>query len=550
MKTKLFKWLWIALFGLTGCYDYSELDNIAMDQFSPSFVFPVVKSKITFKELAERSGSNTIVEQRPGSNMYYLVFRDTIDIGLASDRYTIPPTTFNNSFQLAAGVIPPIFPAGLAIGPITQDFNQSFETVTGSEIKRIDLSGGTLQIQLTNNFFHSIQGSITLTSLKNSSNAPVSINFDLPNNGSTFNNTINLNGYYLDLMDAPATYNNFKYSLTATITSSGNPSIAGDIAIQLSMSDINFQKIIGKVNQSFDHLNQPYTIDVFKSSMLANQHIAEPKLSLNFINSFGLPCSVNFTRLEVENNQGTKISIVNEGVPQAGDMLVGTPNNINYITGNQQNVSTPLVLNHINSNIENVFDVAPRTLSFGATFNLGDATDNHDYFIRNDSKFQLLSQIEFPLLGWVVTNEITDTISDMDWPDLKEDFGFVDDGKTKITFKFKFGNELPLDIFLQADFLDDAGVSTTQLFDSGSEWFIKSAPVSSNGESSGSTEIYSYINIDKAKYDLISKSTKTVLVYKFKTGGADNVPPQNITILSTNSIAINMSLEISGTVKP
>ncbi|NOU16309.1 MAG: hypothetical protein HOO91_01950 [Bacteroidales bacterium] len=550
MKTRIVKWLGVLLIGMTGCYDYSNFQNIAIDPFSPSFVFPVVKSKITFKELAEKSGANTLVEQHPGSNMYFLAFRDTIDIGLATSLFNIPPITFNDTYGLSAGEIPPIFPAGTVLGPLTKTYDQTYTTFAGAELKRVDLSGGTLQVSLTNTFNHSISGDITITSLKNVSNSSTVLNFTLPNNGSTYNNSINLNGYYLDLLDAPSTYNNVKYSVTATITSSGNPSLAGNIAIQLSINSPTYQKITGKINYSFIHTNQPYSISIFNSTILAQQHLAEPKLSLDFINSFGIPSNVNFTRFDVENNLGTIISVTNSATTQPGDLLIGTPNMLKYATISKPVDTTKLKLDHTNSNIEDVFDIAPRTIGFGATFGIGDATTNHDYFIRNDSKFQLLSEIEIPLLGWVVTNQIADTIANINWPDLQNSDILLDDS-TKVTLKFKFSNELPLDMYLQAYFLNQVGLAVDSLYNTGSNWFIKSAPVAAaTGESSGSTNAYSYVKMNKVKYDKISTSKNMILLFRFKTGGADNIPPQNITILSTNSIAVDMSVEVSGTVKP
>lgn len=547
MKTRIVKWLGILLIGFTGCYDYSNLENIAVDPFSPDFVFPLMKSKVSFRELAERSGANTIVEQHAGSNMYFLAFRDTIDIGLASLQFSIPSFPFSNSFQVPAGQIPPIFPAGLTIGPLTETFDQTYNSLAGAELKRIDLSGGTLQISLTNNFYHSINGTITITSLKDASNNPTRLNFSLPTNGSVYNNSINLNGYYLDLLDAPSTYNNFKYSISASITSSGNPDVSGNIAIDFLLDSPGYQTITGKFDQSFVHANQPYTIGVFASTILAEQHLAQPKLTLNFINSFGVPASVNFTRFEVENNLGNIITLRNEGTPQPGDMLIGTPNNLDYATSSKPTGSTKLKLDYANSNIEDVFDVAPRTLSFGATFKIGDGSDNHDYFIRSNSKFQLLSEIEIPVYGWVVTNEIADTILNVDWPDLEKDLNMANDASGKIRLKFKFTNELPLNMFFQVKFLDDNGAVVTQLFDNGSEWFFKSSPVNATtGESAGSTIAYSYITIDRAKYNKMSLSKNMVLYYKFTTGGSLH---QNVTILSSNSIGVDMSLEVSGTVQ-
>lgn len=548
MKTRIIILLWVLLAGLTGCYDYSNFDNIAVDPFSPSFVFPLMKSKISFKELAEKSGANALVEQHPGSDMYYLTFRDTIDLGLATNLFTLPPVTFNANCQIPTGLIPAIFPFPSI--PISQTFDQNYNSFSKAELKRIDLSGGTLQVTLTNNINHNFNGDLTISSLKNQSGNPLVLSFSLSAANPTYSTSIDLNGYYLDLLDPPSTYNNFKYSINATISYGGTASFVGDnLAIQISITDPTFQQVTGKVYYKYIHANQPYSIGIFNSTVLAEQHLDKPKFSLNFVNSFGLPSNVNFTHFDVVNNHGDTTKLQNDLPTQTGDLLIGSPNILKYATTSKPSDSTKLVLSNTNSNIENVFDGAPKTLSFGATFNIGDTLDpSHNYFVRNDSKFKLLSDIEIPLNGWVVTNEIADTIKNVDWPNLEKDLNLINDGQTKVKLKFRFANELPLNMYLQVFFLDSLGTKVAQLFDTGSEQFVKSSPVNTvSGESTGSTEAYCYISIDWAKYDEMSKSQNMVIYYKFTTGGNLH---QNITILSSNSIAVGMSLEISGTIKP
>jgi hypothetical protein len=548
MKTKIVKWLGILVIGLTGCYDYSNFDNIVIDPFSPAYIYPIINSTISFKELAEKAGTNSVVEQHPGSDMYFLNYRDTIDLGMATDLFVIPPVTFDNSITVPAGLIPGVFP--FPDIPLAVTYNQTYNTFAGAELKRVDLSSGTLQVNLTNNFNHRIFGEITITSLKDATNSPTVLSFDLPANSPINSQTINLNGYYLDLLDLPSTYNNFQYAVAATITYSGSPSFSGDFAIQLAIDSPAYQKITGKVSYSYVLDNQPYSIGIFASTILAEQHLAEPKLTLNFLNSFGVPSNVDFTRFEVENNLGTTIAVVNEGVAQPGDLLIGTPNTLKNATSLIACDTTKLKLDYANSNIEDLFDIAPRTLSFGATFNIGDAADpSHDYFVRNNSKFQLQSEIEIPLKGWVVTNKITDTIPNIEWPDFENDLNLTNQ---LFRLKFKFTNGLPIDMYLQTYFLDQTGlIKVDSLFDSGSNWFIKSAPVNAaTGESNGTSTAWSYISIDKVKYDKISQSNNMVMVFMFKTRDADLLPPQSITILSSDAITLEMSLEASGTINP
>jgi len=544
MKIKNLKWLGLLLISLTGCYDFSQFDNIAVDPVNPSYVFPLMQSKITFKELSERTGTNTMVEQHPGSDMYFVEFRDTVDVGLATDLFTIPSVTFNNSYTIPGGMIPGAFP--FPDFNISSTFDNTYNSIAGAELKSIDLSAGTLQISITNNINHNISGNLTITSLKDKlTGNPVVLDIPSTSSGVTYNHSIDITGDTLDLQPSSA-YNNINYTLNATISYGGSPSFTGNsISVNLSINNPNYSKITGKVNYSYTHPDESYSINLFASTIFAEQHLAMPKFKVKFRNSFGIPSEVDFTRFEVANNSGATNPLVNRIVGDS-TLLIGSPNLINHSTESQSSALTVLWLDSLNSNIADMFDIAPKSLSFGATFNLGDASSNHDYFIRSDSKFQLQSEIEIPLLGWVITNEITDTILNVDWPDLQNDLKLVDDTTMKVKLKFKFSNELPLNMYLQIKFYDDGGNQVAQLFDSGSEWFIKSSPVNaSTGESSGTTTAYSYVTVDKAKYDEMKQSQDMVVFYKFTTGGNSH---QNIKILSTNSISIDMSMEATGTV--
>ncbi len=539
MKTKNSKWFLTLLIGLTACYDFPNVEKIDIDPFQSKFVFQIMDSKITFAELAGKTGANSVIEEYPGSDLYFISFRDTVDIGLASDLFPIGTVALpSQTFSFGA-----LAPGFTSVGPLTVPLSQSYDAIPGAELKRIDYNDGTIQLSLVNTYSHSISGNITLTSLKNASNVSMVIPITL-NSSESKTYTQPLNGYYLDLLELPSTYNSIKFSVTATITSSGSPNLAGSLGIQLSMSSTN-QKITGKLTYTYNAPDQSYDIGIFESTILAEQHFSEPKFKLNFVNSFGFPSSVQFAKFEVENRIGDKVLVSHEGPTNPNDLLIGSENILKYATNSKLSDTTKLQLTSTNSNVEDLFDIAPKSMSFsGATFNIGNALDaSHDYFVRSDSKFQLISDIEIPLSGYVVTNLIGDTIRNMDWPDLKEDLKMTD---AKVKFKFKFTNSMPINLFIQFEFLDASGIKIATLFDEGETRLIQSSDVDPiTGETSAPKEAYSYITIDKAKYDQISQSQDMVIAIKFSTGGSDH---QNIKILSTNSLALMMQIEINGTV--
>lgn len=527
--------------GLSGCYDFPNVENVDVDPFTSKFVFPVMNSKITFAELAGKTGANSVIEEYPGSDLYFISFRDSVDLGVASDLFPISSVSFPNKTLDFGAALTPGF---TSYGPITLPYNETYTAIPGGEIKRVDFSGGTIHISISNTYKHRIDGNISLTSLKNSQgDSYPPITFTIQNGGLPFITDIDLNGYYLDLLDPPSTYNNIKYSITASITSSGDPSLVGSLAIDIALNNPAYQKITGMLTSSFNLSNQEYNIGIFGSTVFAEQHFADPRFTLKFVNSFGLPASANFTSFEVENNNGDKVSVAHEGPNNPDDLLIGTPNEIKYATNLTPIDTTTLKLTATNSNVENLFDIAPKIMRFsGASIDIGDNL-SHDYFVTGNSKLQLFSDIEIPLSGWVVTNEIADTLKNMDWPDLEKDFKMTD---AYVRLKFKFTNGIPINLLLQVKFLDVNGALVTELFDGGETKLIQSSEVDPvTGETTTPKEAYTYITLDKAKYDQIKLSKDMVFVIRFTTGGNSH---QNIKILSSNSLALQMQLEVNGTV--
>ncbi|HSA05060.1 MAG TPA: hypothetical protein P5145_05670, partial [Tenuifilaceae bacterium] len=156
--------------GLVGCYDYSKLENIAIDPIEPVVVVPIINSTISFKDLVERNDANTFVFQKPGDSQLYIAFRDTINIGDAATEFSIPPLAITKNYQFGSGELPLPVPAGQTINPGEQTFTETYSAIPGAEVKRIYLSQGSLSYRITNNFsqFFIVAGSsITIKSLKN-----------------------------------------------------------------------------------------------------------------------------------------------------------------------------------------------------------------------------------------------------------------------------------------------------------------------------------------------------------------------------------------------
>ncbi|HOY73221.1 MAG TPA: hypothetical protein PLX53_08810, partial [Tenuifilaceae bacterium] len=362
---------------LTGCYDFSNFENFKVEPVNPSIVAPVVNSTITFKELAETEDANTIVIVKPGDTRFYLSFRDTMEIANASGEFSIPPFAYSKTYQPDAGEIPPVAPpAGESITFSPKTFTQTWQPDADSELKLIKLSQGSMNITVTNNFGNIISGSITLNFLLTPQNQPYTIN--IPNINPASSQAIsltNLAGYSFNLFDGTS-YNTLTFTATITLTSMGNSINPGDnINIDISANNLDFTEIYGKVNKTINLSDQSFPLDIFRSTYIADQHLAEPSLMLKFANSYGIPLSLNVNQLVASNDQTGSMNVVNETVPPDGSLLIGAPNSLNYVgSPSQEFAMDSLKLDYQNSNIEDVFDFAPNNFTLKSGITLGDAS--------------------------------------------------------------------------------------------------------------------------------------------------------------------------------
>gem|GEM_PF-2811847 len=556
MKTKRMKWLALLMLSLTACYDFSVL-NDAEFEFKPvtnSFIFPILNDEITIKQILEKNDSIKFI--KIGSdNLITIVYKDSIDVGFNSnpEQFRIPTQSYGQTLML------PFIPTGVVNTSVeyhfsSPDYRESVETQAANgtiiELKSATFVGGTLQISIVNNFNHDIiNGQITLASLKTTQGDTVKIPFTA-NRNSTFTYTANLSDYLVDAYDAASNqYNVFAYGISGTIrTIEGNTiSSTDNISINLSIQNPVFRKITGKINYTFTQPNQSYNIDMFRMGKNIKFHLEDPKLSLHFENSYGVPMALTFNTFAFTDSVDQLKPITTSGTSDR-DLKVGpgTKNYINYITGAQQIARDTLVLNKSNSNIAEAFNCAPKRINMGATVEIGDNTDNHSYFVNNTSSFKLKTEVEIPVHGWAQVI-MSDTM-EIDLPDL-EDENYVVDSAT-IALNLKITNKTPMGVGLQVAFVQNNNTVTALLFGTSPTYYepiVNSAVVDDNGNVQAGNEGVStpVISISKTKYKKMAEADKMIVYFKLTT---DDVAHQkSVKFLSTSSISLQGSLSLKAT---
>ena len=536
---------------LGGCYDFSQFDNIKVEPTSPQMVVPAVNSTISFSDVVEGEDANTIIFTKPGDTRFFIAFRDTLDLFDAATRYSFPDFNFSKVYQLDASEVPGgILPSGDSLGPFTKELSETYNSIAGAEVKTVKLTAGSLNISVVNHFQNDIKAEIKFPSVLDAQGDTLVFIMDRTLPSQTYTNQISsLANYTLNLTDGTL-YNTFRVEVKLTIHSLGNPITTTDYAdIQLSLSGLDFEYIVGKLNETFPLNDIKLNLDAFSSAFEADFSLAEPKLTMKFENAFGIPLGFDINTFKSTNsNTGQQVNLVNEGVPPAGSLLVTQTNGIDYQASltQQQPQYDSMYVDHQNSNLEDFLAIAPDSILVQSSLVVGDASDNHNYFVKKSSTLKMINEIEFPLVGWIENLVIRDTV-EVDLPNLEEDLNLVNDNSLKIRLKLKLINSIPLNVYFQGLFYDDADTLLTQLYDDASELLlVKSSQINpTTGKTSAPTTHYAYIDIDKSKYDMMEIATKMVLEVRMQTGGSTQ---QNVVVESTNTLQAMLSVELEGTV--
>lgn len=555
-RVKKAVWLLLAPMLLISCWDYNDYLNTKTITFEPihqTWVIPLVGSTITFREVLENAESNTIVEVDETSGIFYMAFRDTIAFANAMDEFNLAGAYFPFIVEQ------PLAPGFLQVN-VQQTINQSYVIMDAAELKKVDFRSGFFSLDLKNNYQHRVHGTLTITSLVEGGDSYFKI-FDLQANSSS-ENSYPLNGYSLNLFDeATDAYNTFILTLDMTVEENSFVSdYSGNLEFSLRFETPEFELIQGKVVKSLSLSDQAYSIGIFNTTTFANQHFADPYFGLTVHNGYGIPVGFSFSNFDFYNKvSGDVFNVQNEGALGANDLDVSGINQLNFVQlPSDPQAFSLLELHKDNSNIEDAFDNAPTLLRFGALFNLGG--DSHEHFIKRNSNITFISDMVLPIVGWAETHEISDTL---EWGANSEGgslsnlldslpVSFGDD--LMATLKFKVTNELPLDIFLQlVSLIDVDGELVPDYFffvdeltgEPEAQLLATSALIDTDGFAIDPKSSYLSVHLDREAYDRINQAEYIELKYRLLTGDGGHT---NVKVLATNTMKLEMSLILSGTV--
>jgi hypothetical protein len=266
-------------------------------------------------------------------------------------------------------------------------------------------------------------------------------------------------------------------------------------------------------------------IEVYDSWINGQLYFEEPKVTVAVDNSFGFPVRANINYLRVIGRDGEKVDLespINDQIdfdyPELSEIGTVKTNIIRY--------------DETNSNIEEILNIQPVVLEYDI-----DAVANPDRdstiigFVTDTSFIRINVTVELPIQGWADRFTARDTV-ELELNELAD----VEEAE----FKLILDNGMPVNVDIQATFVDSAYSVLDSLFTSG-PLSIASAQVNARGEAVGSTETVTFETMDKTRLDRINGTRYAILDISFLTDGA---PDKSVVIDAFDKVGIRMGAKV------
>ena len=457
----------ICLLGLASFYFVSCSVEIADDDWSPGFAFPIVNTTIAVDDIINTFSTGGFLDV-DSDNFMTVVYdgeifsSDTLDIIRIND-FQIPLVdTIQN--------IPSPSPSNLNIDILTLATGQVFFSFVSPFTENVTVEVTLPQFTDANNNPY--------TKTINVSNPTGAANVMVMDSAFVGNHTFDFSG------------NTFTTQYTARL-SSNNQGVEMNNFI-LSFENLTESYIEGYFGvNTFALTSLDYRLDLFSKWKSGTLNFEEPTFEFTIRNSYGFPIRLSADTLQALTRFGDSINIV--ATPFVSGLDLPYPN-LNQVG---QFKSTTVIVDKNNSNIQEGLQQAPLALraSLQGVSN-PDMNTSITGFATDESKIEIDLKAELPLHGIADEFTVFDTV----------DISLEDAPLGEAEFKIVVDNGFPTDMKLQAYFLDVNGVVIDSLLENPNENFLEAAPVDANGRATTSTSTVTFVTMTEERLEQLKNS--------------------------------------------
>ena len=516
--------------------DEVDFDKLSHQiEYNPDLYAPLVKGSMTFRDFYKNDSEDTVVFF-DGDSIYLLFKLDSILNLNVPDFVDIPDQeTQNYHMETPIDVIYPF--DDTYILEQVEDLDLTFESAV--KLDSVFTNTGVLRLEITSTYSSEGRFELTSPNLK-LHGQPIDTSFQFSRASGDYHmiHDISLQDAALIIDNSNPDTSKFNVTLRVVVEVTGPDTIeAGSFAdINISVIGLDdFEAIFGDIGDT------TFTADTILDTDLGDIiqglsgifAITNPKISMNYKNSFGLPI-------------GFDVRI--KGIFDEGDSVVLLPGmQVLEASPDYRNPEVNGVITFGRSNIPNIdqFLVFPPPVQIGTNATVkanppGYASGSN--YVLGDSRLDVDMRIEVPL-EFRADLELRDTVKIDLGDDELTDSKYIEFAR----LHYKIRNEFPINIdgyVILYDSINNISYDTIQFNDLTDHLFIEAAPVDADGITMMGqvVEIPGVIDLSRSEIDhLFNEANKLIIVGKLSSYNPSTV--SSVAILDYYKLNFRFNLE-------
>lgn len=437
-----------------------DFQNVERIQWDPSFAGPLVKTRLSLEDLKLDTSAYI---KKDAEGLLYLVYENGISSKSGAELLSIDNQQAALNLSLSPQQI-----SDMNINDSVMAYYQvplTFNFGNGMELDSMELKKGTIQIQLNNELPSDCRLVFQLPQVKRSG-ATLSGSMQVVANGQA-SQQFDLSGSVFNLSTLFPAYNRMQADVFVYAKKGSTlPQLTDRLMMNLQFQNQEFRTVYGLMNvDEIQNIDDTVSFDVLDNVSIGQFTIEDPRLKFRFFNSFGVPVKAGIEPVQFTRQNGSSVSIT--GIPSPLNIPVPT------MAQKGQTLTDSFELNKQTSNFASELSQRPKSMSYQARGEI-DQGSNRASFINDDSRFRVEIAAEVPLWG-SVQQFVLEQESDFA-ADLPEETEYIE----SLNIKLFTENRFPMDIYLQAYFLDAQGNILDSLITGGTQ-LLPAAPVDGTG---------------------------------------------------------------------
>ncbi|MFY0625663.1 MAG: hypothetical protein JXR07_05185 [Reichenbachiella sp.] len=476
-----------------------EVDKIAPLELSPLLAVRVGEKTVSVSELIDEIQSDEIEILTDDELLIHFVLKQEIDFGETQDVISIMSVTNSEELQLPIDTPPLPFEQEV---PFEKTFEFEFAGEGNERIDSVFFKGGRLEYEMVSEFAASVDYSWTIINTKEiSTNLDISQSAFLEYNGTQISDSYSRSLVGLkSIIERIGDLNLFQVDLSGNLIVPAGQGISSSQKFQfdLTYQDPEFRAIYGYFSQQELAIDETeFELGAFDEYASDGLYFADPSITLEITNSFGIDILLDFDGIRGENGGKPGTTLITN-IPEV-DRMIKSPSLID------SEETTTIVIDNDVSNLGELLSSFPEKVIFNVSAEMNpDISSLESNFIADNSAIKIAATVDIPLQVRLEEFEVEFEIDSVRLDDLE--------GMNSLAIQIIATNEIPFTGSISLAFDD---VVTENSF------LIESPEVTANGRVLEPKVTTSTVSLVDTEIDALLTASKIVATVNISTFNAD-----------------------------